>query len=66
MIDAVGFYEAGTVAPKARLLSLGQSVRDAGGGIIVHTRDATLLRLELARGFEGFGLTIVFSPGGRL
>ncbi|HEX4565674.1 MAG TPA: hypothetical protein VH138_03540 [Vicinamibacterales bacterium] len=66
MIDAVGFYEAGTVAPKARLLSLGQSVRDAGGGIIVHTRDATLLRLELARGFEGFGLTILFTPGGRL
>ena len=66
MIDAVGFYETGTVAPKARLLSLGQAARDVGGGIIVHTRDGELLRLDLARGREGFGVTILFSPGGRL
>jgi len=66
MIDAIGFYETGTVAPKARSLSLGQAARDFGGGIIVHTRDAELLRLDLAHGREGFGLTILFSPGGRL
>jgi hypothetical protein len=64
MFDAVGFYEAGTVAPTARSLSLGQAVRDAGVGIIVHTPDATLLRLNVAHGREGFGLTILFSPGG--
>jgi hypothetical protein len=66
MIDAVGFYEAGTVAASARSLSLSQAVQDVGGGVIVHTRDATLLRLDVARGRDGFGLTILFSPGGRL
>lgn len=65
MVDAVGFYEAGTVAPQARLLSFGQAVRDVGGGIIVHTQDATLLRLDLAHGREGFGVTILFNTGGR-
>lgn len=65
MIDAVGFYETGTVAPKARLLSAADTIHDTGGGIIVHTRDATLLRLDLAHGREGFGVTILFSPAGR-
>ena len=65
MIDAVGFYEAGTVAPTARLLSLGRGARDAGAGIIVHTHDAELLRFNVAYGREGFGLTILFTPGGR-
>jgi hypothetical protein len=66
MIDAVGFYEAGTVAPTARSLSLGRGARDAGAGIIVHTRDAELLRFNVAYGREGVGVTILFTPGGRL
>ena len=65
MIDAVGFYEIGTVAPKAQMLSFGQSARDVGGGVIVHTHDAALLRLDVAHGREGFGLTILFNAGGR-
>jgi hypothetical protein len=64
MFDAVGFYEAGTVAPTARSLSLAHAARDAGVGLIVHTPDATLLRVNVAYGREGFGLTILFSPGG--
>jgi len=65
MIDAVGFYEAGTVAPSSRALSLGQAVRDVGAGIIIHTRDAQLLRLDVAHGHEGFGLTLLFNTAAR-
>jgi hypothetical protein len=61
MIDAVGFYEAGTVAPTVGGLSAARAARDIGAGIIVHTQDAALLRVDVARGSDGFGVAFVFS-----
>lgn len=61
MIDAVGFYEAGTVAPTVRELTTAHAARDIGFGIIVHTQDAALLRVDVARGSDGFGVAFVFS-----
>jgi hypothetical protein len=61
MIDAVGFYEAGTVAPTVRELTSAHAAHDIGGGVIVHNQDAALLRVDVARGSDGFGVAFVFS-----
>ena len=65
MVDAVGFYEAGTVAPTVNTLAIGRAARDGGAGVIVHTRDAPILRFNVAHGDEGFGVTISFTAAGR-
>jgi hypothetical protein len=65
MVDAVGFYEAGTVAPTVNTLAIGRAARDVGAGVIVHTRDAPILRFNVAHGGEGFGVTISFTAAGR-
>lgn len=65
MVDAIGFYEVGTVAPTVNALALGRAAHDVGAGVIVHTRDAPILRFDVARGRDGFGVTISFTAAGR-
>jgi hypothetical protein len=51
-IDAVAIYEAGNVAARFGDLNLAQ--RSYGAGVRVHTRTATIARLDLARSREGW------------
>ncbi len=64
MVDLVGFYEFGTVARAPRDLSFAQAISSVGLGVSAHTKTASIARLAVARGRDGFHLTIVFSPGG--
>lgn len=65
MIDAVGFYETGSVAPTARALTFAGAARDEGAGVIFHTKDAPVLRFDVAHSREGFGVAILFTAGGK-
>jgi hypothetical protein len=53
-IDVVGLFEAGNVA--ARLGDLNLDKKSYGVGVRVHTRTATVARLEFARSTEGWQL----------
>jgi hypothetical protein len=58
-LDMALFYDAGKVTPQWRNLSLDGLKTDVGIGVRFHSPMATPLRIELARGSEGFNL--VFS-----
>ena len=58
-MDAAIFFDTGTVADRLDALSLGQMESDVGIGVRFHSPVATPLRVELAKGSEGFKL--VFS-----
>jgi hypothetical protein len=63
-MDAVIFYDAGTVAERRDGLRLDDMKSSIGGGIRFHTPVATPLRVEIAGGGEGlrlvFGATAAF------
>ena len=56
------FYDAGKVTAARRDLNLSGLRRSYGIGIRFHAPAATVLRAELARTDEGFGLVLAFSP----
>ena len=60
-LDMAIFYDAGIVKPQFRQLTLDGMKSDVGVGIRFHSPFATPLRIDLARGSEGFNL--VFSGG---
>src|SRR5262249_35442121 len=51
-VDAAAFFDAGNVAPRPRDLNLKKT--SWGGGLRVHTRTATLARLDIGRSSEGW------------
>jgi hypothetical protein len=53
-LDLALFYDAGTVAPEFRSLAWRELKSDYGFGVRFHTPGATVLRLDLARGDEGW------------
>jgi hypothetical protein len=60
-MDMALFYDAGTVAGRARDLSLDRLKGNVGLGVRFHGPAMTPIRIELARGREGFNL--VFAGG---
>jgi outer membrane protein assembly factor BamA len=60
-LDMALFYDAGIVTQQFRQLTLNGMKSDVGIGIRFHSPVATPLRIDLARGREGFNL--VFSGG---
>jgi hypothetical protein len=58
-LDMAVFYDTGRVAPRLDALKLNELKNDAGIGFRFHGPASTPLRIELAKGSEGFGL--VFS-----
>jgi hypothetical protein len=58
-MDVALFYDAGTVADRRDALSLGRMESNVGIGVRFHSLEVTPLRIELAKGREGFNL--VFS-----
>ena len=52
--DTAVFYDAGKVTPHARDLNLDGLRHDAGFGLRFHGPDATPVRIDIARGDEGF------------
>ena len=61
-VDMAVFYDAGKVTAARRDLNLSGLRRSYGIGIRFHAPAATVLRAELARTDEGFGLVLAFSP----
>ena len=61
-LDMAVFYDAGTVASRMRGLTLGDMKTDYGIGVRFHSLTTTPLRLELARGAEGWRLVSSPSP----
>jgi hypothetical protein len=55
-LDMALFYDAGKVTPRWRDLSLDGLKHDIGIGVRFHSPLATPLRIELAKGSEGFNL----------
>ena len=64
MVDVAALYEAGTVAPDASAARLSDMAQSVGGGIRVHTKTSSLLRLDLAHGRDGVQFSIGFSIAG--
>lgn len=64
MVDVAGLYEAGTVSSTPAGLSLKNMAQSAGGGIRVHTQTSGLLRVDLARGSDGFKVAFGVGIGG--
>ena len=64
MVDVAGVYEAGTVAPDVKGLSLDNMAHSVGMGIRVHSKTSSLFRADLAHGREGFGFRVGFNAGG--
>jgi Omp85 superfamily domain len=60
-LDMALFYDAGTVAAEVNRLSLGDFVSDYGIGVRFHGPVSTPLRIELARGREGFNIVFAAS-----
>jgi outer membrane protein assembly factor BamA len=60
-LDAALFFDAGTVADRRDALSLGDMKGDVGVGVRFHSPVATPLRIELAKGQEGFKLVFASS-----
>jgi hypothetical protein len=60
-MDAALFYDAGTVADRFESLSIGDMKSDFGFGLRFHSPVATPLRIELAKGSEGFRLVFAGS-----
>ncbi|HTU99061.1 MAG TPA: BamA/TamA family outer membrane protein [Luteitalea sp.] len=61
-VDMALFYDAGKVTAARRDLDLRGLRRSYGLGIRFHAPAATVLRADLARTDEGFGLVLAFSP----
>lgn len=55
-LDAALFFDAGTVADRRDALRLADMKTDVGFGVRFHSPVATPLRIEIARGSEGFKL----------
>jgi len=53
-LDMALFFDAGKVAPQRSLLTLDGMKTDYGIGVRFHTPAATALRVELAKGLEGW------------
>lgn len=64
MLDVIGIYEAGKVAPTVSGLDFDDVAHSKAIGIRAHTKTAGLLRADIAHGREGFGFRIGFSAGG--
>ena len=60
-LDMALFYDAGKVTPRWRDLSLDGLKHDVGVGVRFHSPLATPLRIELAKGSEGFNLVFAGS-----
>jgi hemolysin activation/secretion protein len=60
-LDMAIFYDAGKVTPEWKDLSLDHLKSNVGIGVRFHTLVATPLRIELARGSEGFNLVFAGS-----
>jgi hypothetical protein len=63
-VDVAGFYEAGQVAPSPSALSLKRAAQGVGAGVIVHAKSSARVRLDVARGREGYGMAIMLIAGG--
>ena len=57
-LDMALFYDAGQVAPSLRRLTLDNMKTDYGIGVRFHSLTRTLLRLDLARGDEGWRVVL--------
>ena len=60
-LDMALFFDAGKVAPLRSQLTLDNLKTDYGIGVRFHTPSATVLRLDLARGLEGFHVVLTAS-----
>jgi len=60
-LDMAVFYDTGRVAPRLDALKLNDLKNDAGIGFRFHGPLTTPLRLELAKGSDGFGFVIAAS-----
>jgi hypothetical protein len=60
-MDAALFYDVGTVADRRDALSLGRTASNVGIGVRFHSLEVTPLRIELAKGREGFHLVFAGS-----
>jgi hypothetical protein len=64
MVDVAAFYEAGQVSPSVHAFALRGAPQSAGAGVIFHANTSARLRIDVARGGEGFGFAILLSAGG--
>jgi AAA family ATP:ADP antiporter len=62
LADMSLFMDAGSVAPRFQDLASQELRTSFGVGITVHTPNATMARLEVARSREGIGVLISFGP----
>jgi hypothetical protein len=60
-LDTAIFYDGGTVGPRLADLDLRQFHHDVGIGFRFHSVDATILRIDVARGSEGTRLVVAAS-----
>jgi hypothetical protein len=63
MLDVAVLVEGGTVASEPMGLSLGRLAPSVAGGVRVHSKTSGLLRLDVARGRDGFKIAIGMSAG---
>ena len=61
-LDLALFFDAGKVAPQRSLLTLDDMKTDYGIGVRFHTPATTALRLDVAKGREGWRLVVATSP----
>lgn len=61
-LDMAVFFDAGKVAPQRSHLTLEGMKTDYGLGVRFHTPSATALRLDLAKGLEGWRVVVATSP----
>jgi hypothetical protein len=58
-MSALALYDLGEVAPRTGLFSLGSAHESYGGGLRLGMSDEATLRLEVAKGVEGFHAVLV-------
>jgi hypothetical protein len=63
MVDVAILLEAGTVAPSPSAFSVDEMAGSVAAGIRVHSKTSGLLRLDLARGRDGFKFSIGVTTG---
>lgn len=64
-LDAAIFYDAGKVASTTSSLDFHGLQSSVGAGVRLHTRQSTLVRLDVAHSRDGLRLVIAFSPVGQ-
>jgi len=64
-LDAAIFYDAGKVVPDRDSLDFSHFQSSVGAGIRLHSTQATVLRIELARSREGMRILFAFSAVGQ-